>query len=247
MLTNTTVNVPAYNLCKVHLLPLLAVHLACLPAATKNCSQAFNGYRFFGGGYFSDGSADHVGPNYDSGSAADAAACATWCQEDAQCIKWIFVVGGNCYRLSSRFTGTTMDAALTSGFCYGSSSTGEDHMQHRSSLLLSMSACWSAARGHAPGSVCMIGVVQGLSLDKDLTTMHGHQGRCASRRSYCIILCVAIFHNLLCTADTSVSFACRTQICQLWRRFIHNNGQCSTLAPSPTPTHSAPLHNRACA
>jgi hypothetical protein len=97
-----------------------------LPAATKNCTQAYTGYHFFGVGFYTDSVTDQIGPDYSSGSAADAAACALWCQEDSQCIKWWFHAPDNgCLRLSSHYTGTVMDANYTSGICYGSSKSGK--------------------------------------------------------------------------------------------------------------------------
>jgi hypothetical protein len=100
-----------------------------LSAATRNCTQAFNGYRFFGAGFYSDTVDDHLGagPLADSLSnvTADADACALWCQETVQCVKWLFsVLDNNCHRLTSAYTGTTMNGNYTSGLCLGSSTTG---------------------------------------------------------------------------------------------------------------------------
>jgi hypothetical protein len=110
---------------------LSALHVVL--AATKNCSQAYAGYHFFGGGFYSDNVTDEVGPNYTCVSAGNAMACALSCQEDSLCIKWVFyLLNSSCFRMSSPYAGTVidmLDADYTSGVCYGSSKLGK-HTHH---------------------------------------------------------------------------------------------------------------------
>lgn len=89
------------------------------------CLAAVRGYRFFGGGFTTGGAGDRLGPDYGT-VRASAEECQAWCQSDNQCTKWVYSLQGNgCWRMTSTYTGTAVDANVVSGSCYAAANSGE--------------------------------------------------------------------------------------------------------------------------
>jgi hypothetical protein len=140
---------------------LLCSVLQYSPAAVRNCTKQHTSYRYFGGGYVTGGTADRLELNY-GGATTDVSACALWCQNDVQCMKWVYHgPSTGCYRFTSNYTGTTMDANFTSGSCFGSEPAGKS----ASALAWLPSCALLVVRGACCAS-CLL-ILQGLSMPRD--------------------------------------------------------------------------------